>query len=89
MRNPLKIGVYLSIKTQENLNMLSEVTGAFEADSIHIDEEYVAYLDFEGSVEDMVHVRKLSDFQDEYPTLNFRLTKFKVWYRKVKNGKSS
>ena len=81
--NPLKVGVYLSINTQEELNSLFEVTGANVADSIVVDKEYVAYLDDEGAIEGAVHVEPMDQFQNENEYKQIRFTQFSKWLKRI------
>ena len=41
----------MAINSQEDLNQLARLTGAFEEDSIVIDGEYIAYTDYDGAVD--------------------------------------
>jgi len=84
-QHKLKVGVFLAINTQEELNELARITGAFVEDGIEIDDEYVAYLDFDGAIEGSVNVRKVVDFLEEYPQYkDTKLRKFKTWARSLK-----
>ena len=87
-QNPLKVGIYLSINTQEELNSLFRVTGANVADSIVVDKEYVAYLDDEGAIEGAVHVEPMDKFQSENEYKQIRFTKFSRWLKKINGQKS-
>ena len=84
--NPiLKLGIVLAINSQEDFNELARLSGAFVADGILIDDEYVAYLDFDGSIDGSINVRKLVDFHEEYPQYkDMKLKSFKKWKRSLK-----
>ena len=83
MNQPLKVGIFLAIDTQEDFNELARLTKAFVEDSLTIDDEYVAYLDFEGAIEGAIYVRKVVDFHEEYPQYkDTKLKVFKRWKRK-------
>ena len=85
MKQILKIGIILAINTQDDFNELSELSDAFVPDSILIDDEYVAYLDFDGSVYGAINVRKLVDFHEEYPQYkDMKLKSFRKWKRSLK-----
>lgn len=81
----LKVGIILAINTQEDLNELAILTGAFAEDSFIIDGEWVAYKDFDGSIEGSINVRTKESFHSEYP--EYKDTKcgvFKRWVRSLK-----
>ena len=80
----LKVGVLLAINSQEDLNELAILTGAFEPDSIVIDCEYVAYTDYDGSVEGMVWVVSKETYLEYNPMWDGKSRKFKSWVRSLK-----
>ena len=80
----LKVGVLLAINSQEDLNELAMLTGAFELDSIVIDGEYVAYTDYDGSVEGMVWVVSKETYLEYNPMWDGKARKFKSWVRSLK-----
>jgi len=83
MTNFLKTGVVVSITTQEDYNEFVSICGLDLEDGLHIDKEYVAYLDIDGAVEGMVHIVPLEDFREAYPLWDVKPRKFKVWKRSV------
>ena len=80
----LKVGIILAINSQEDLNELAVLTGAFEPDSIVIDGEYVAYTDYDGSVEGMVWVVSKETYLEYNPMWDGKARKFKSWVRSLK-----
>ena len=66
------------IETQEELNKLAEVTG-IATDSLHIDEEYVAYMDEVLMVVPRTEIDETHFMRDVEPTI------FRKWYKKVKD----
>ncbi len=80
----LKVGTFLAINSQDDFNELAVLSGAFEVDSLHIDCEYVAYLDFDGSVSGMIYVVPLQSFKEENPNMEIKPRKLKSWKRSLK-----
>lgn len=84
MSQVLKVGIFLAINTQEELNELAELTGAFVADSIIIDREFVTFTDYDGAIEGSINVVPLKEYIEENPHMNIKTRKFKSWKRNLK-----
>jgi hypothetical protein len=76
----LKHNELLLIQTQEEFNQLAELLDGVALDSLHIDEDYVAYMD------EVVMVVPLSDIDDTHFMRNTKPTPFKKWYKKQKRS---
>ena len=74
----LKTGVLLLIESQEELNILADLTQTLELDSLHIDDDYVAYM------EDVLIVIPLREIEVGHWTSQVKPRKFGSWYRKHK-----
>ncbi len=80
----LKVGIILAINSQDDLNELARLTGAFEEDSIVIDGEYVAYTDYDGAVDGMIWVISKDTYLQYNPMWDSKSRKFKSWARSLK-----
>lgn len=81
----LKVGELLSINSREELNELADILGLDIHDAIVVEgEEYVAYIDFDGSVEGSLNVEPLSVYKSNYPQYDKKPRKFKSWIRSLK-----
>jgi len=76
--NHLKHGVLLLIANQDELNQLAEVVDGVEVDALHVDEDYVAYMD------DVLYVVPYSQIDETHFMRVIKPTLFKKWYKKVK-----
>ena len=75
----LNCGILLLIETQDELNQLAEVTRCLALDSLHIDEEYVAYMD------EVLMVVPRTEIDETHFMRNVKPTLFRKWYKKVKD----
>ena len=64
------------IETQEELNQLAEATGSLALDSLHIDEDYVAYVD------EVLIVVPLKEIDETHYLRGIKPTLFRKWYKK-------
>ena len=72
----LKHNILLLIENQEQLNQLSELVDGVEVDALHIDEDYVAYMD------DVLYVVPYSQIDDTHFLRHVKPTVFRKWYQK-------
>lgn len=74
----LKHGVILLIETQEELNLLAEVVEGVEADALHVNELYVAFMD------EVLYVVPKSELEDGHFMKDVKPRRFLTWYKSVK-----
>ncbi len=72
----LNHNILLLIQTQEELNLLAEVTGSLALDSLHIDEDYVAYVD------EVLIVVPLKEIDETHHLRGIKPTLFRKFYKK-------
>ena len=70
----------LLIQTQEELNQLAEVIPGVEVDALHINQDYVAYID------EVVWIVPLDKLESGHWTSRVKPTPFKKWYKKQKRN---
>ena len=75
--NHLKHGVLLLIETQEELNMLAEVTGMVD-DCLHIDEPYLAFM------EEVLMIVPQNKLEEGHFMSRIKPRSFMPWYRSIK-----
>jgi len=73
----LKHSVVVLISTQEELNQFAELEDVPE-DALHIDEDYVAYMD------DVLYVVPYSQIDETHFMRHVKPTLFRKWYKKNK-----
>lgn len=83
----LKSGQVLYIETQEQFNLLSELTGQFQVDSICISEPYFARLDEINAIQVYPVSGECEDSQNilSYTEAHIgKVVEFDKWYKKIK-----
>jgi hypothetical protein len=74
----LKHNELILIQTQEELNEFVEVVECVEVDALHIDQDYVAYMD------EVVWIVPLSEIDETHFMRNIKPKPLKKWLRKQK-----
>ena len=78
MNNKLKHGVLLLVETQEELNLLAEVVDGVEADALHIEEPYIAFMD------EVLYVVPQSKLEEGHFMSEVKPRRLMPWYRSQK-----
>ena len=77
----IKHNELILIQTQEELNTLSEYIDGVEVDALHIDRDYVVYMDI------VVWVVPLTEIDETHFMRNIKPITLKKWVRKQKKKK--
>jgi len=78
MKKVLNYNVLLLIKTQEELNLFAEVVDGVEADALHIDEPYLAFMD------EVLYIVPQNKLEAGHFIESVKPRRFKPWSRSIK-----